>query len=73
MTADDGLAMGMETVPSSLGEAIDALERDDVLLEALGTDFAKSYLEIKREEWHDYVEMLAKTVTPWEIQRYLGC
>ena len=65
-------ARGIELLPSNLGEALDALEQDDVLCSALGTEYAQHYLEVKREEWDDYAEMTAKSVTAWEIGRYLG-
>jgi glutamine synthetase len=70
---NEGLAAGLDTIPANLGEALDALEQDDVLLGALGEDFAKEYLDVKREEWCDYNEMLAKSITAWEYQRYLSC
>jgi len=43
-----------------------------VLCGALGADYAPHYLEVKRAEWDDYAEMTAKSVTAWEVGRYLG-
>jgi len=63
---------GIETLPSDLGESLDALEQDDVLCGALGADYAPHYLEVKRAEWDDYAEMTAKSVTAWEVNRYLA-
>ena len=37
-----------------------------------GADYAKSYLEVKHTEWDEYAEMTAKSVTAWEVQRYLS-
>ena len=37
-------------MPSSLGEALAALERDEVLRAALGETLAKEYLAVKRSE-----------------------
>ncbi len=65
-------ARGIEMLPSNLGEALDALEQDDVLCRALGSEYAPHYLEVKRAEWDDYAEMTAKSITAWEIGRYLG-
>lgn len=62
---------GIELLPANLGEALDALEQDEVLCRALGADYAAHFLEIKRAEWDEYAEMIAKNVTQWEIQRYL--
>src|SRR5262249_32394369 len=41
---------GIKRLPASLTEALDALERDDVLREALGNTLAKEYLIVKRSE-----------------------
>jgi glutamine synthetase len=41
---------GIRRYPTSLGEALDALERDDVLRGALGEGLAKEYLAVKRSE-----------------------
>lgn len=73
LTAAQGHADGLELVPENLGEALDALEKDDVICQALGSQYAAEYLDVKRAEWYDYVEMTAKTVTEWEVNRYLSC
>jgi glutamine synthetase len=41
---------GIRRLPRSLGEALDALERDEVLREALGEVLAREYLAVKRSE-----------------------
>ena len=41
---------GIRRLPTSLDEALDELERDDVLKEALGTLLATSYVAVKRNE-----------------------
>jgi glutamine synthetase len=41
---------GIHRLPKSLGEALDALERDEVLREALGETLAKEYVIVKRSE-----------------------
>ncbi len=41
---------GIRRLPASLGEALDALERDEVLMAALGATLAKEYLAVKRSE-----------------------
>ena len=43
-------ARGIRPLPSSLGEAADALERDPVLTEALGPLLASAYLAVRRAE-----------------------
>lgn len=54
-------------LPTTLAEALDELERDEVVLAALGPEFAAEYLKIKREEWRQYNQ----AVSPWELERYL--
>jgi len=44
-------ARGIRALPRTLGEAIDALHNDPVLLDALGTPLARSYLAVRRGEW----------------------
>jgi len=58
---------GLETLPGSLGEAIEALESDPVVLDALGPHIAQRFLDARRAEWDEY----RLQVTAWERQRYL--
>ncbi len=68
---DELKGRGLETLPSNLSEALDELERDDVIRKALGRgrdeDYADYYIRVKRDEWNRYHEQ----VTPWEIKEYL--
>ena len=41
---------GIRRLPASLGEALDALEKDEVLRSALGEALAREYLAVKRSE-----------------------
>jgi glutamine synthetase len=61
-------ARGIGLLPTTLADALDALEEDAVMQEALGGEYAKRYLRVKREEWifHN------RTVTPWEREHYLA-
>ena len=47
----DRLDRGIERLPESLPEALDALEADAVLADALGEPLHGSFLEVKRSEW----------------------
>jgi glutamine synthetase len=42
---------GIERLPRSPGEALDALESDPVLVSALGETLARSYVAVRRSEW----------------------
>ncbi len=59
---------GIELLPTTLSEALDALEQDPVLLTALGSPYAEYYLRVKREEWKQYHD----SVSQWEIEAYLS-
>lgn len=57
-----------EILPNSLGEALDALAADDVILTALGPHISDRYLAAKRQESDEY----NRQVTQWELERYLS-
>lgn len=57
----------MPTLPTSLFEAIEALEGSELAAEALGLNVYERFREAKRMEWSEYV----RDVSPWELQRYL--
>ena len=59
---------GIGFLPTTLSEALDHLERDEVLIEALGTDYAAYYLQVKRDEWQRYHQ----SVSRWETDNYLS-
>src|SRR5437773_452745 len=49
-------------------EALDYLEKDAVVREALGDHIYERYLDAKREEWQEYIGQ----VSEWELNRYLA-
>jgi glutamine synthetase len=57
---------GIQTLPQSLKEALDALESDQVIKDALGV-LADEFISLKRMEWVEYM----RHVSNWEVQRYL--
>jgi glutamine synthetase len=57
----------IDDLPHDLNEACDELEKDDLILEALGEHVAKNFLHAKRHEWHEYITQ----VTQWELDNYL--
>ncbi|ELZ57886.1 MULTISPECIES: type I glutamate--ammonia ligase [unclassified Haloferax] len=58
---------GIETLPKDLGGAVDALEEDEVIQEALGDHVFEKFVEAKRSEFKDYLV----DVSQWELDRYL--
>ncbi len=71
---DNAYALGLEEMarrgarllPQSLSEALDELERDEVVRGGLGP-IAEEMLRLKRAEWNDF----HRQVTAWEVERYL--
>ncbi|HEU4397890.1 MAG TPA: glutamine synthetase family protein [Actinomycetota bacterium] len=50
-------AAGAHRYPTTLQGSIEHLERDEVLVEALGELLARSYLAVRRSEWEAYAAM----------------
>ena len=67
MHPEDRKKRGVERLPSSLGEALDELQKDTLIRKVLGDQVAEKYLAIRRDEWLDYCTL----VTDWEKERYL--
>jgi glutamine synthetase len=55
------------TLPGSLNEALDELERDQVVREALGPHITERFIEAKRAEYNES----RIQVSQWELDRYL--
>jgi glutamine synthetase len=47
-------ARGVKRLPATQAEALDALEADALLMDALGPTLARSYLAVRRSEWAAY-------------------
>ena len=58
----------IDDLPGNLSEALDELEKDDLVRDTLGDHLFEHFVAAKREEWHDYI----RHISPWEIDRYLG-
>ena len=59
--------LNITTLPSTLKEAIDELEKDEVLQQALGEHAYRAFVRAKKAEWDEY----RIQVTDWELNRYL--
>ena len=58
---------GSESLPSNLGEAVDVMERSELVAGALGEHVFEWFIRNKRDEWNDYKTQ----VSHWELSRYL--
>ncbi|MBV9363842.1 MAG: glutamine synthetase [Solirubrobacterales bacterium] len=54
LSDDERAARAIDRLPASQAEALDALAADGLLLGALGTELADSYLAVRRSEWETY-------------------
>lgn len=59
---------GIDTLPGSLEAAIQELEQDPVIREALGEHIFNRFVTAKTIEWNRYRTM----VHPWELEEYLS-
>jgi glutamine synthetase len=57
----------IDDLPRDLNEACDELEKDDVIMAALGEHAGRQFLHAKREEWQSYITR----VHAWELENYL--
>ena len=64
---DDSRRRELETMPGSLGEAIETLKSAPLMREALGDHIFERYVTAKTQEWDEY----RIAVSEWELNRYL--
>ncbi len=67
LTDEERAAEGITQLPQSLAEALDEMEKSELVAEALGEHIFEWFLRNKRSEWADYKSQ----VTPFELARYL--
>lgn len=67
LTEVERRAAGYRPLPSSLQQAIDLMEKSDLVAEALGEEVFQFVLRNKQQEWREYRQQ----VTPWELKRFL--
>jgi glutamine synthetase len=60
-------ALGLAPLPTSLNQAIQAMERSELVAETLGEHVFDFFLRNKRAEWEEY----RRQVTQFELDRYL--
>jgi len=53
-TDEERASRGIRRFPATLAEALDTLEKDTVLIEALGPLLSRAYLAVKRLEWESF-------------------
>lgn len=59
----------LQTLPTSLLEALQCLEQDSLLMTTLGDEGAKTLLDFKYQEWNNH----NAEGTDWERSQYINC
>jgi glutamine synthetase len=60
--------LSQDVLPTSLNQALKAMEEDEVVRNALGAHTHEVFISAKRLEWEDY----RLEVTDWELEKYLS-
>jgi glutamine synthetase type III len=60
---------GLPTLPTSLIEALEHLDRSAMFRAALGDAFVDAYVKLKKQQWQEY----SRQITPWERETTLDC
>jgi glutamine synthetase len=63
----DRKRLGIKMLPTNLDEALDCLEADSVIIEALGPKIASAHIKLKRKEWQEYISYM---ISDWEWEKY---
>jgi glutamine synthetase len=67
MTEAERRAAGIRSLPVDLHEALTAMERSELVAEALGEHVFEYFLRNKHRDWNSY----QRYVSPFERERYL--
>lgn len=59
--------LGIESLPASLGEALAATEKSELVRQTLGDHAFERFIEVKRWEWDEF----RTQVTEYELKKYL--
>ena len=68
MNEQERIRAGILSLPANLKEALDELEMDDVIRDALGEHALMHFIEAKMIEW----DMYRTSVSQWELDQYLA-
>jgi glutamine synthetase len=58
--------VGVQKLPRTLGEAVEAFEADSWFRDVLGSELVDEFIRYKSAEWEEY----HNTISQWEIDRY---
>ncbi len=61
---------GIDLLPQNLGDAIDALQEDELLLQAMGEPLARSFVAVRKNEWEKLKEKSLEEEVALLLERY---
>ncbi len=67
LSGEERRELGIDALPGSLSDAVDALEESELMADTLGAHVFEWFVRNKRAEWSAY----KAEVTPFELRRYL--
>lgn len=67
MDEEDRKKAGIDSLPSSLKEAIEELKKNEIILNALGEHAVRHFVQAKEIEW----DIFRTQVHPWEREQYM--
>jgi glutamine synthetase len=67
LTYEERRARGIVSLPESLSEALEEMEKSSFIKDALGQTLHENYMKEKHKEW----DLYRTQVTPWEVERYI--
>ena len=67
MDAATRSSFGIESLPRTLEEALEELQKDALIMDVLGEHVAAHYIKGKHREWEEY----QTRVSNWELEKYL--
>jgi glutamine synthetase len=67
LSSEEVQKLGVAPIPGSLSDALDVMEKSELVHNALGEHIFEWFLRNKRAEWRDY----KSHVSQWELDRYL--
>lgn len=70
MSESELTARGIERLPTNLGEAIEQLSTDKVILNALGSELAQAYLAVRKAEWEAMQNLELEAEVKLLLERY---
>ena len=61
---------GIEKLPEDLGEALEYLEKDSVILNSMGTGLARSFFEVRKFEWDNLKDASLEQEVEIMLEKY---